>query len=334
MLLRANWFETALASLLMAVIAGTCRPMPEARADDPALDRAVVEAQLKERRAKFQILEDAVAALRNEVKTQMIDIVAGQQLVVARTRKEQKVAEEALAKSRYQLMEYQEGIFLQDKATVLGEIKLAGQFLEESIDRLEELRDQARKGIVASSTLIAAQLTRQQAQFDHEQAQMQLAILEKYTKEKETKIRQTAIEVAEAILAEKRATLEAEQAKEKRFREMTAALQVRSTEDAVIALIDDAVKNEGKAVALVTEAQKLEAQIHDKPDDAGLMQQLTAKKNEAIDLMNRARTQLLEAVNLGNESKSERQQLRDAEQQLKRERQIIESLENRLLPAR
>ncbi len=302
-------------------------------ADDPPLDPKVAEEHLKERREYVQKLDDWVQSRRAEIKLQMTDFVAAQQAVVANARKEVEIAEKATKDCRYQLAQYRQGTYLQDKATAKGAILLAKSDLEQAIDRRKDLDEKARRGVVEEVTFTVADLDVQQAKFSLEQAEMELSVLEKYTKEKQTKIKQAAIDSALAIEVEKKGLLEVEEAKERRLRERATAFRVRSPEDLVIALIDDAVKNEDKALGIVAEARKLEARIRDQPNEAAtLNQQLSKQREEAVALMNQAKSQLLEASTLGEQVSASRKQLLEAERQLKKERELLEILEAQLTP--
>jgi len=89
--------------------------------------------------------------------------------------------------------------------------------------------------------------------------------LRSYTRTKETKKLQAAVAAAEAVEAEKKGRLEMEQARETKLREMAEQLHVRSPEDLVLALIDDAVSKEGKVVGHHRRSPKIEAEIRDNP---------------------------------------------------------------------
>jgi hypothetical protein len=302
-------------------------------ADDPPVDRAVIDAQLKQRRENLKQLEQWIDGERNEIKRQMSDVVVGQQDAVAKAQKEYDKAQEATKVARYQVQEYLKGIYPQDKATYAGMIALAQVDLDLAIDREKTLRNLAERGVVDRNELVAADLAKQQAQFDLEQAKLQLEVLEKYTKDKQTKVRQAAVAGAEATEAEKKGLLAVEQAREAKYREQSTRLRARSPEDFVIALMEDAVQNEGKAVAILAEAIKLEDQIRDRPQDAAsLNAKLVARKNEAVALMNQAKTQLLESVSLAEMVKVRRNQLKDAEARLVKDRQTLEMLEQQLGP--
>ncbi len=85
------------------------------------------------------------------------------------------------------MIEYTEGIYIQDLATVEGEIKLAESDLTRSEDRLDWARRMFDKGYVSMATKVSEELTFKKAQFALEQAQSKLKVLTQYTKEKTIK---------------------------------------------------------------------------------------------------------------------------------------------------
>ena len=68
------------------------------------------------------------------------------------------------------VIEYEEGIFKQDLATVEGEIKLAESDLSRSEDRLDWARRMFEKGYVSKATKVSEELTLKKARFALEQA--------------------------------------------------------------------------------------------------------------------------------------------------------------------
>jgi HlyD family secretion protein len=100
--------------------------------------------------------------------------------------------------AEYAYKEYENGIYPQDLATYQGQVKLAESDRERAIDRLKWSTDMKEKGFVPQATNIADRLTKQQADFDLEQAKMQLEVLEKYTREKKKKTLMSDIEKARA----------------------------------------------------------------------------------------------------------------------------------------
>ena len=68
------------------------------------------------------------------------------------------------------VVEYEEGIYKQDLATVEGEIKLAESDLSRSEDRLDWARRMFEKGYVSKATKVSEELTLKKARFALEQA--------------------------------------------------------------------------------------------------------------------------------------------------------------------
>ena len=110
--------------------------------------------------------------------------------------------------------EYKEGVFVQDKATAEGEIKLAESDLTRSEDRLEWARRMFEKGYVSKAQLITEELNFKKAQFALEQAQSKLEVLLKYTREKTIKELESEVKKAHNEELDKKAAWKHEEAKE------------------------------------------------------------------------------------------------------------------------
>ena len=115
--------------------------------------------------------------------------------------------------AEYALKEYQEGVYLQDKATCLGQIALAEANLERARDRLEWSTKMHAKAFLSKPSHISNQLAEQKADFDLEQARMQYKVLEKYTKDKQTKMLQSDIQKARSDEQSKLATCQMQQSR-------------------------------------------------------------------------------------------------------------------------
>ncbi len=331
MIARSMLFRAGLSAFLLIVPALGAALGTEA---DPPQDQAKpspqgIEAGLNHARAYLKKLEDYGEALRDEVKLQLADAVAGQHVATLRAEKGYRDARLTRELAEYQVKEYVEGIYLQDHAIAEGKVRLAGADLERARERLAVIdRRRGQGGAVDPIEVTRAQLQLQEAEFESEAAETELSILTHDTKAKETRKREAAVASAEAFEAEKKNALDRERAREKTLVEQAARFKVRSPEDHVLALLDDAIKNEAKVVDLIAEVQKIETQIREKPEAAAkLAEQLPAKKAEADTLINRAKAELLEAVTLGEQVRKLRANLRDAESKLKNERELVDRLE-------
>ncbi len=114
------------------------------------------------------------------------------------------------------VVEYEEGIFKQDLATVEGEIKLAESDLSRSEDRLDWARRMYEKGYVSMATRISEELTLKKARFALEQAQSKKKVLVDYTKDKTIKELKSEVEKARSDELAKKATCELEDSARKR----------------------------------------------------------------------------------------------------------------------
>jgi HlyD family secretion protein len=115
-----------------------------------------------------------------------------------RARKAYQNARLSREAAEYALKEFEEVFYPQDLATAQGQIALAQSDLERAIDRLKWSTKMREKGQLSQATTIADQLTQQQAEFELEQARIQLEVLEKYTKEKQRKMLSIDLEKARA----------------------------------------------------------------------------------------------------------------------------------------
>jgi RND family efflux transporter MFP subunit len=141
--------------------------------------------------------------------------------------------------AEYAVREYVEGIYLQDKATYEGQIKLAESDQERAIDRLQWSTNMKKKGYVSIATNIADQLTKQQADFDVEQARMQLKVLQMYTKEKQIKSLNSDVEKAKADEYSKQSSFQLEQTKEKKLERQIEKCVLRAPADGIVVYAND-----------------------------------------------------------------------------------------------
>ena len=136
--------------------------------------------------------------------------------------------------AEYAVKEYELGIYLQEKATYLGQIALAKADLERAIDRLKWSTDMISKGYVSKATNIADKLTKDQADFDLEQAMTQLKVLEDYTKEKQIKSLRSDVEKAKADELSKQSSFQLEQTKEKKLEKQIERCTLRAPGDGIV----------------------------------------------------------------------------------------------------
>ena len=113
-----------------------------------------------------------------------------------------------------EVLEYEEGIFKQDLATVDGEIKLAASDLSRARDRLDWARRMLKKGYVPPATVTAEELTLKKARFALEQVQSKRKVLVDYTRGKTVKELKSEIEKARSDELKKKGNWEREKSKE------------------------------------------------------------------------------------------------------------------------
>ncbi len=113
--------------------------------------------------------------------------------------------------------EYVEGVYVQELASVEGEIKLAESDLMRAEDRLDWARRMFKKGYVSMATKVSEELNFKKANFTLEQAQSKKDVLVKYTREKTIKELESEVKKAHSDELAKSATWELEKGKESKL---------------------------------------------------------------------------------------------------------------------
>jgi multidrug resistance efflux pump len=149
------------------------------------------------------------AELRDRQVSQEV-AVRGAQADAHSARLDREVAEIAV-------VEYKQGIFVQDLATVQGEIKLAESDEARALDRVDWARRMFNKGFVTIAEKIGEELMLKKAIYAKEQAQSKLKVLLEYTKNKTIKELESEVEWAKARELAKQAALERAQFTQKKL---------------------------------------------------------------------------------------------------------------------
>ncbi len=147
--------------------------------------------------------------------------------------------------AEYAVREYVEGVFKQDEATAKGEIALAKSDLERAIDRLDWSTKMLKKGYVSRRQQVADKLSKDRAVFDLEQAQTQLDVLLKYTKDKQIKSLQSDVEKAKADELSKQSSWELEKTKEAKLERQIKACILKAPGDGIVVYANDPNKMGG-----------------------------------------------------------------------------------------
>jgi HlyD family secretion protein len=135
--------------------------------------------------------------------------------------------------------EYVEGVYVQDLATVEGDIKLAESELTRSEDRLEWARRMFEKGYVSKATLVTEELNFKKAQFTLEQAQQKKTVLVKYTRDKTIKELDSDVKKAHSDELAKQATWELEKGKEDKLEKQIANCTLLAPIDGLVVYAND-----------------------------------------------------------------------------------------------
>ena len=155
------------------------------------------------------------------------------------------------------VVEYEEGIFKQEYATVEGEIKLAESDLSRSEDRLDWARRMYDKGYVSKATAVSEELTLKKARFALEQAQSKKKVLVDYTRGKTVKELKSEVEKARSDELAKKATWELEVSKEKKLDRQIAACEIKAPADGLVVYANDPNRAFGSSQPQVEEGAQV-----------------------------------------------------------------------------
>src|SRR5208337_3901199 len=159
--------------------------------------------------------------------------------------------------------EYEEGIFLQDKATCEGEIKLAESDLARSSDRVDWAVRMYEKGYVSKAAKVSEELNFQKAKFALEQAQSKLHVLLDYTKGKTIKELRSEVEKARSDELAKEQTFQLEKTKEAKLVKQIINCKLFAPGDGIVVYANDTNRSFGNNApqieegATVRERQKI-----------------------------------------------------------------------------
>jgi HlyD family secretion protein len=149
--------------------------------------------------------------------------------------------------------EYVEGIFVQDRATAEGEIKLAESDLSRSEDRLDWATRMFVKGYVSKASAVSEQLNLQKARFAKEQADSKLKVLLDYTKAKTIKELESEVEKARSDELAKKATWELEVSKERKLERQIKACKILAPSDGLVVYANDPTRSFGSSQPQIEE---------------------------------------------------------------------------------
>jgi hypothetical protein len=167
------------------------------------------------------------------------------------------------------ILEYEQGIFKQDEATAMGELKLeetalsrAGDMIEYAKGRLAEIK-KASRGSAADlaneytyeDKIIEFERREPIARRAVEKARSKLKMLQEFTRPKHVKELQAAVEIARAEELGKQARLGLETAKLKELQEPVKTRERPTREQHILALLDQAIPIEERLQAKLTQAE-------------------------------------------------------------------------------
>ena len=135
--------------------------------------------------------------------------------------------------------EYEEGIFLQDKATCEGEIKLAESDLARASDRVDWATRMYEKGYVSKAQKVSEELNFQKTKFALEQAESKLHVLLEYTKGKTIKELRSEVEKARSDELAKEQTFQLERTKEAKLEKQIINCKLFAPGDGIVVYAND-----------------------------------------------------------------------------------------------
>jgi RND family efflux transporter MFP subunit len=195
------------------------------------------------------------ASLRDQLTNQKIS-TQGAEASFQNAKLTREVAEIAVK-------EYEEGIFIQDRATCEGEIKLAESDLARASDRVDWATRMYEKGYVSKAQKISEELNYQKAKFALEQAQSKLNVLLNYTRGKTIKELRSDVEKARSDELAKEQTWQLEKTKEAKLEKQIANCKLYAPGDGIVVYANDPMRNFGSTQpqieegATVRERQKI-----------------------------------------------------------------------------
>ena len=137
-----------------------------------------------------------------------------QQLVTRRAEANYRQARLTREVAEIAVVEYEEGIFMQDLATINGEIALARSDRQRAEDRLDWAQRMFLKVYVSKATLVSNEMNLKKARFALEQAEAKKKVLIEFTKQKTIKELKSEVEKARSDELAKQASLDRERRKE------------------------------------------------------------------------------------------------------------------------
>ena len=152
----------------------------------------------------------------NRLNLRAQELVTGRALIAA------KVATLHREETELAVAEYVEVAYPRDLAAAEAEIERARAELKRAESRFNWSREMLEKGYVPQATNVADGLSLDRTKFDLEQAETQMQVLTKYTRDKRTKALNSDVDRARADAWAKRATWERERAREHELKHLPA----------------------------------------------------------------------------------------------------------------
>jgi multidrug resistance efflux pump len=221
--MSSNWVRLGLLAGLAALMAGALALAQDRAAGEPASQgRADVFNPVEGRVVVLTSRPDGALVAKGDTvceldPTELKNRLAIQELVVRGAEADVHGARIAREVAALAVTEYKEGIFVQEHATVNGEIKLSESDLARAEDRLDWTTRMYEKGYSSKAEAVSEELALKKARFALEVAQSKLKVLLDHTRAKTIKALTGSVETGRARELAKQAALERERSVQKKL---------------------------------------------------------------------------------------------------------------------
>ncbi len=216
------------------------------------------------------------------------DNLLNQEIATKRAKADLDQAQKTLEVAEISVQEYLEGTYPQEIQTAEGQIKLAESDLVRAKDKLEWSNKMFDIGYVTGPQNYADKLAKQKSEFSLQEAEKKLEVIQKYTKEKQVKELQAAVEKARSDMLAKQNTYDLEKAKEDKLRKQIDNCVLFAPNDGLIVYANEQNRFGSNNQAMIEEgAQVRERQKIFSLPDINNMQVNTKVHESMIDRVSR-----------------------------------------------
>jgi RND family efflux transporter MFP subunit len=162
------------------------------------------------------------------------DNLTNQEIATKRAEADYEQAKKTREVAEIAVKEYVQGIFPQDEQSAEGQIKLAESELVKAKDKLDWSTKMEKIGYVTKTQLFADKLAREKAEFTLKESKTKLDVLRNFTKEKQVKDLQAAVEKAKSDELAKQQTYDLEKTKERKLNTQISKCVLKAPNDGLV----------------------------------------------------------------------------------------------------